>query len=66
VFLDEVDETEAIAKELFRLARVARERGTAVGIGHCRRNTLEALEKYLPALEEAGFTFVPVSSLVST
>ena len=64
VFLDEVDDPDAIAKELFRLARIARERGSAIGIGHCRRNTLATLTKYLPALEEAGFELVPVSSLV--
>ncbi len=63
VFLDEVDEPESIGQELFRLARLSAERGSAIGIGHCRSNTLEALQKYLPALEEAGFEFVPVSSL---
>jgi len=63
VFLDDVDDVEAITGELFRLARLARERGTAVAIGHCRRNTLETLKKYLPALEEAGITLVPVSHL---
>ncbi|MCF7823706.1 MAG: divergent polysaccharide deacetylase family protein [Candidatus Marinimicrobia bacterium] len=64
VFLDEVDDPEAIAGELFRLARIAKEGGEAIGIGHCRPNTLVTLKKYLPALAEAGFDLVPVSKLV--
>jgi len=64
VFLDEVDDEEAIAGELFRLARLAKESGEAIGIGHCRPNTLKALKKYMPALSEAGFELVPVSTLV--
>ena len=65
VFLDEVDDPKAVADELFRLARMAKERGEAVGIGHCRPNTLLALKKYFPALVEAGFDLVPVSQLVN-
>ena len=64
VFLDEVDDPEAIAGELFRLARIAKEQGEAIGIGHCRPNTLKTLKKYFPALIEAGFDLVPVSKLV--
>ena len=63
VFLDEVDDPAAIAGELFRLARVAKERGEAIGIGHCRPNTLATMKKYLPALAEAGFELVPASKL---
>ena len=63
VFLDEVDDEEAIAGELFRLARIAKEHGEAIGIGHCRPNTLKAMKKYLPALTEAGFDLVQVSKL---
>ena len=63
VFLDEVDDPEAIAGELFRLARLAKEHGEAIGIGHCRPNTLTTMKKYLPALAAAGFELVPVSSL---
>jgi len=63
VFIDEVDDPQAIAGELFRLARIAKDRGEAIGIGHCRPNTLSTLKKYLPALAEAGFDLVPVSKL---
>jgi len=63
VFLDEVDDPEIIAGELFRLARIAKEQGESIGIGHCRPNTLKTLKKYLPALAEAGFDLVQVSKL---
>ncbi len=63
VFLDEVDDPEAIAGELFRLARLAKEHGEAIGIGHCRPNTLKTMKKYLPALAEAGFDLVSASKL---
>ncbi|MEA3286070.1 MAG: divergent polysaccharide deacetylase family protein [Candidatus Marinimicrobia bacterium] len=63
VFLDEVDDPAAIAGELFRLARIAKERGEAIGIGHCRPNTLATMKKYLPALAKAGFELVPASRL---
>ncbi|MCF7808998.1 MAG: divergent polysaccharide deacetylase family protein [Candidatus Marinimicrobia bacterium] len=65
VFLDEVDDPKAIAGELFRLARIAKDQGVAIGIGHCRPNTLTTLKKYFPALAEAGFELVPVSKLVN-
>ena len=64
VFLDEVDDVEAVSGELFRLARIARDHGEAIGIGHCRPNTLDAMKKVLPALAEAGFELVPVKQLV--
>jgi polysaccharide deacetylase 2 family uncharacterized protein YibQ len=63
VFLDEVDDPAAIAGQLFRLARIAKERGEAIGIGHCRPNTLKTMKKYLPALAEAGFELVTASKL---
>ncbi|MCF7825286.1 MAG: divergent polysaccharide deacetylase family protein [Candidatus Marinimicrobia bacterium] len=63
VFLDDVDDPEVIADELFRLARLAKEQGASIGIGHCRPNTLKTLKKYLPALTEAGFDLVQVSKL---
>lgn len=65
VFLDEVDDPKAIAGELFRLARLAKDQGEAIGIGHCRPNTLTTLKKYFPALAEAGYELVPVSKLVN-
>ncbi|MCF7797243.1 MAG: divergent polysaccharide deacetylase family protein [Lentisphaeria bacterium] len=64
VFLDDVDDVSAIKKELIHLANIAAERGAAVAIGHCRPNTLAALESYLPLFRQAGYEIVPVTQLL--
>ena len=61
VFLDAVIEPEAIAFQLRRLERVARERGVAVAIGHPHDATLAALRAWLPEARARGFAIVPVS-----
>ena len=64
IFLDDVDDVSAIKKELIHLANLAQEKGTAVAIGHCRPNTLTALESYLPVFQKAGYDIVPVAQLL--
>lgn len=64
IFLDDVDDVSAIKKELIHVANLAQERGSAVAIGHCRPNTLAALESYLPLFIKAGYEIVPVSELL--
>ena len=64
IFLDDVDDVRAIKKELIHVANLAQERGSAVAIGHCRPNTLAALESYLPLFIKAGYEIVPVSELL--
>ncbi|MBN1825139.1 MAG: divergent polysaccharide deacetylase family protein [Candidatus Eisenbacteria bacterium] len=55
---------EEIAEGLDRLARVALERGFAVGIGHPRPVTLEVLREKLPELEALGIRLVPLAELI--
>lgn len=64
VFLDPDDEPGTLVREFERLKRIARERGSAVGIGHPHAATLEFLERELPLLREQGFELVPVSALL--
>lgn len=64
IFLDDVDDISAIKKELIHLANLAQDRGSAVAIGHCRPNTLAALESYLPIFKKAGYEIVPVTQLL--
>lgn len=64
VFLDNRLEADAIREQLAALARTAGRRGRAVGIGHDRSVTLAVLREAIPALEEAGYTLVPVSELL--
>jgi uncharacterized protein len=64
VFLDHIEKPDAVRRQLELLERQAREHGVAVGIGHPRDVTLQALEQWLPALEARGFAIVPVSAVV--
>jgi len=65
VFLDNDPSAAAIAAEFQRLERVARERGTAVGIGHPNTQTLDFLETELPRLSREGYRLVSVSDLIA-
>ena len=65
VFLDHEPSTERILRELERLKKLARKRGSAVAIGHPYPETLEVLEAALPALAEEGIELVPLSHLTT-
>ncbi len=65
VFIDNVADAEAIAAQLAALEDIAREHGYAVGIGHPRAKTLEALAGWLPDLLDRGFALVPISAIVA-
>jgi hypothetical protein len=64
VFLDNVAEVEAIAREIRRLEGKARRHGMAIGICHPYPETLAALKRELPGLAARGITIVPVSVLL--
>jgi uncharacterized protein len=61
VFLDDVPTEAAVRRQIAQLASEARSRGVAVGIGHPRPATLQALVREVPALKEAGFRFIRAS-----
>ena len=62
LFLDIVEDEDAVVKRLYRLAAQARHKGTAkgtaIGIGHAKPYMLRALQRMLPELAEQGFVFV--------
>ncbi len=58
LFLDIVEDEDAVVKRLYRLAARARHEGTVIGIGHAKPNTLHALQRMLPELTKQGFVFV--------
>ncbi len=60
VFLDDEIEPGAIAAAFERLKSIARRRGSALGIGHPHRETLDFLERALPSLSAEGYEIVPV------
>lgn len=64
VFLDRDASREAVTGEFRRLLAVARERGSAIAIGHPYPVTLEVLAQEVPRAVELGYEFVPVSFLL--
>ena len=58
------DTEEEIEAHLDELARIALRRGRAIGIGHPRAETIEALKRKLPEFEKLGILLVPVTELV--
>ncbi len=65
VFLDnEGDNEEYIGKQLEELARLAKEHGRSIGIGHPHPATISALRKWLASAPEQGIEIVPLSKLM--
>jgi len=64
VFLDDVQDRDAIRKQLDLLARDAESRGVAIGIGHMYPDTIAVLQSEVPRLRRNGFAFVRASEAV--
>lgn len=64
VFLDDTISPGAIHAQIQEAERVARRKGHAVVIGHPHRETLAALEAWLPEAQKRGLRFVPVRDLI--
>lgn len=64
VFLDDINETKAIEYQLNRAIQFARQRGSAVAIGHPYPATLSVLERMQPLLIQQGISLVYVSQLL--
>lgn len=65
VFLDHQASHQAIDQQIERLLKLARERGHAVAIGHPRRETIDALERWAPRLQRQ-LKLVKVSQLLDS
>ena len=63
IFLDHDRDKARIRGQIKHLLRVAKLHGSAVGIGHPYRETLEVLEQEIPRLAEQGIELVLVSEL---
>jgi hypothetical protein len=64
VFIDHVNEPDAVRRALAEVEQIARRNGHAIAIGHPRDATIEALAEWLPLLTQRGFRLVPLSALV--
>lgn len=65
VFLDDVNDVEAVEKQWQRLLKIAHRNGFAIAIGHPRSATFEVLEEELPRLAAENVTLVPASRIVA-
>lgn len=65
VFLDRDPETAAVEAQFSRWLELARERGSAIAIGHPYASTFEVLAREVPKARAQGFEFVPVSFLMT-
>ena len=64
VFLDNENEEEAIRGQVRRLIALAKNRGSAVAIGHAQRLTRGVVAAMLHEFDQEGVTLVPLSTLV--
>lgn len=64
VFLDNEQDVGAISAQIEKLADMAKRNGSAIGICHPHKTTLQALAATLPALKAEGVNFVYASALV--
>lgn len=63
VFLDHQQTEEFIDQQFKLLIQTAKEKGTAIGIGHPHKVTVDYLEKHLPMLDEQGIAIATISGL---
>ncbi len=63
IFLDNVDDAEAIRRQVDKVRSIAARQGHAVAIGHFRPSTLKVLGEEIPKLESEGFEVVKLSEL---
>lgn len=63
VFLDHEQREEFVDQQFKELIRQAKKNGSAVGIGHPHKVTVDYLEKHLPLLDEQGIAIATVSGL---
>ena len=63
VFLDHEQTEEFVDRQFKLLIKRARENGSAIGIGHPHKVTVDYLEKHLPKLDEQGIAIATVSGL---
>jgi polysaccharide deacetylase 2 family uncharacterized protein YibQ len=66
VFLDDEENREAIEMQLNRALKFARQRGSAVAIGHPYAITLSVLENIQPLLKQQNIKLVYASELLDT
>lgn len=65
LFLDHVNEPQAVARQIDQLIRRVKKQGRALAICHPRENTIEELKKAVKRFRAEGIEVVPVSALMA-
>lgn len=58
IFLDNVDDVQAIQKELLKAVKLAQKKGFAIAIGHPRKNTFKALAQSKELLDKVELVYL--------
>ncbi len=64
VFLDNVQDAGYITAQIRAVAKIARNKGSAIAIGHPYPETIEALKKTVPELKRSGIEMVRLSDVL--
>ena len=64
IFLDNEATPEAVKRQLMKLASLAEQGEAAIGIGHPKKATLQALAEMLPEFKRRDITIVRASQLM--
>ena len=64
VFLDISNDPENINKKIDELLKIAKEKGSAIAIGHAKKETIKVLKERISDFDENGIKIVPVSKLL--
>ena len=63
IFLDNEQREESIRSQLRQLVRRARQRGSAIAIGHPYPETIDVLREFLPRLDELGVRLLRITKI---
>ncbi|MDD5019008.1 MAG: divergent polysaccharide deacetylase family protein [Candidatus Omnitrophica bacterium] len=64
IFIDNENGETYIREQLVKVARLAKQNGVAVAIGHDRPHTVAVLKEMIPAFEEQGYEFIGISEVI--
>jgi hypothetical protein len=64
VFLDNIDDVQAIRTQVRAMASIARKKGYAVGIGHYHHKTLLVLREEIQRLKAEGFEIASLGEII--
>jgi len=63
VFIDNSSDPQYIEQQIWKLVEEAKQQGTAIGVGHARKNTIDVLKRMMPVVTEK-VEIVPVSAVL--